>query len=73
MSQGSITSRYGKLEFAQVFTYRFANKLLNNKEVKQNYNNMVRGGEELKIELGPFQKHRPPLDSQLEICGLTHN
>jgi len=37
MSQGSITSRYGKLEFAQVFTYRFANKLLNNKEVKQNF------------------------------------
>jgi hypothetical protein len=36
MTQGNITSRYGKIEFVKIYTYQYSPKLLKQKQIKLN-------------------------------------
>ena len=47
--QANITSRYGKLEFATVYIYKYSYKLLNQKKIKLNLINWLHANKSLKL------------------------
>ena len=49
LSQGFITSRYGKIEFVEVYSYQYTFKLLQKKDKKQNLISWLTANKALRL------------------------